>query len=287
MVAQMSLVALNQDNDIEAKAAGRIVWWTLSGDVNRDALALALAGEGSAFEAPPEPSPKVAITRAAHEVAKAMRGDAHQTKQGAWCIVGKASKEDGGATLAYPINLEAVLGADYRPVVTGDDPAAFLAAFDAARASLASIDVGNWLCDVLTRVGAVALRERGGIYFVPRDAVAKWERVTRALASASGHKIHAMPAMRTADAVDAILSAITADTERQCDETNAEIRGDDEHKPLGKRGLANRHQEMQGLLERLARYEDILGTRLDGLRTGIENVRASLSAAILDLECGE
>ena len=89
--------------------------------------------------------------------------------------------------------------------------------------------------------------------------------------------------MRTRDAVDAILAAITAETRSECDKMAAEIAT----AGLGKRALETREEATAGLLGRLERYEGLLGTRLDELRAAIDETRNAVAMAKMSLGADE
>lgn len=286
MAAAMNIVAI-QDKDLNEKACGRIVFWTLSGDVSQPGLTKALDSEQSTASAPDEPSATVALHRAVDSVARFAKADAHHTARGAWAIVNRPTKrvdnveDDAPLTkeLVYPIRCEATLVGG-TVFANGEGAEKIREAFDTAKKVLAPTDIGNWLCDRLEAFGAVPLRQRGGVYFVPRDVCPEWEKVTRALAKTSAHAVHSVPAMRSDEAVDAILAAITADTQAQCDAINAEVQDGLKQR----RALDSREKKMETLLARLGQYEGILGTRLEALRDTIDNVKGSITAAIMMLE---
>jgi hypothetical protein len=266
------IIAIHDDT-LDANSVGRIVFWTMSGSVRHERLVDALSEAGSAFKAPEEPSNVVALHRAVNEVARVSGGEAHQRKRGSWAIVGKVREETG--ELRYPIHVTASIEGD--TVVT--DSQQVRDAFDVARYQIAPQDISNWLCRCLDKLGAVSLRDSGGFYFVPNDKTADWAKVTTALKSASSHTIHSVPAMRSAEAVDAILGAITSATQAACDKISTDLQGDG----LGRRALETRQRETAEILERVSRYEELLGLKLDALREATANVRAGVATAMLAL----
>jgi hypothetical protein len=76
--------------------------------------------------------------------------------------------------------------------------------------TLDSMAVSSWFANkVLPSVSAVGLRDRGGIYFVPANKGEAWNEIVRIVDAASNHTIFQIPAMPSAEAVHAILDALT------------------------------------------------------------------------------
>ena len=277
MGAAENLIAV-RDNEA-GDNVGSIVFWTMSGTVNHTRFADSLARQGSTFKAPDEPSNVVALHRAVNEVARVTGGEAHQRKRGSWAIVGKGHEETdtetGKTEMVYPIHVTASIEGD--AIVT--DSQQVRDAFDVARYQIAPQDISSWLCRVLDKLGAVSLRDSGGFYFVPNDKTADWARVTTAIKHASSHTIHSVPAMRSAEAVDAILGAITSATQAACDKISTDIQGEG----LGRRALETRQRETAEILARVEKYEELLGLKLDALREATANVRAGVATAMLAL----
>jgi hypothetical protein len=278
----VSVIAVDAASEMDKRACGRIVMWTMNGDVTVDALTRALASVESKALAPEPPSALVALHRAVDAVAKALgRLEVHHVSRGEWAIVGKPTEQDGvQRQLVYPIDCTAKLvreGDTERLEISGKGEDQIRAAYEVAKGVLASSDIGTWLCEKLTKLGAVALRDRGGVYFIPRPQVWKWDLIVKALRACSKHTVHGIPAMRSQDAIDAILSALAADTRTECDKIAADI-GDG---TLGAKALANREKTTGELLGRLDAYNEILGGRLDELRAAIEETRAAVATAAL------
>ena len=271
MGAAENLIAV-RDNEA-GDNVGAIVFWTMSGTVRHERLVRELTFADAQFKAPDEPSNVVALHRAVNEVARVTGGEAHQRKRGSWAIVGKVREAEN--ELRYPVQITASLEGD--AIVT--DSQQVRDAFDVARYQIAPQDISSWLCRVLDKLGAVSLRDSGGFYFVPNDKTADWARVTTAIKHASSHTIHSVPAMRSAEAVDAILGAITSATQAACDKISTDIQGEG----LGRRALETRQRETAEILARVEKYEELLGLKLDALREATANVRAGVATAMLAL----
>lgn len=274
------VIALH-DDEITKKACGSIAFWSLSKEpITLPRLVEALLKEGSPATPPESPSALVALHRAMQVTSKTLKLDLHGRERGKWALVGKASTElspDGSSKLAYPVEATAELSDAGTLISTGGDRFQLLLQqeFDAAKSQISSQDIGAWLCRKLSALDAVALRPSGGFYFLPQPVVFKWEKIVRALKQCSKHCIYSIPALKSSDAVEAILAAITSDTQQACDKISAEI------PTVGKRALESRQVETTALLERAAKYEELLGMQLTGLRKAVEETRCAVAAAML------
>lgn len=267
---------------------GGIVWWSLGGNVSLPGLVAALAQVGSSAKPPEEPSAIAAVHRAAETVARQVKGRALQLSRGHWAVVDRAADEETeGQARKVSFDLLATVAverpaadAPYTLVVDEGPLAADLCAtYAMALTVLAPADMGDWLCDKLTALGAVPLRDRGGVYFVPADCTPKFRKVAAALKLCSKHAVHVVPAMKATDAVEAILSAVEADTRASCDEIAAEMASG----KLGKRALEAREEKTVALAARAARYEQILGVSLAGLKASIDEATQAVAVATLML----
>jgi hypothetical protein len=278
------IVAIDVKDELASRACGRITMWSLQGDVTRDALAKALEAAGSAAIPPDEPSDLVALHRAVEEVARALGHlDYHRVARGEWAIVGmphEATSPNGGKQLVYGIECRAKLVRENdteRLEIAGRGEDQIRAAFEVAKGILAPSDIGTWLCEKLSKLDAVPMRDRGGVYFVPQPLVHKWEHIIAALKACSKHHIHTIPAMRTADAIDAVLAAVTSDTQAACEKIAEEINDN----KVGPRALENRRKLTAELLERVQRYEALVGRKLEDLRNVIGETEAAVATAAL------
>jgi hypothetical protein len=257
---------------------GAIVWWTLGGKVARDRLVAALAAEQSSAVPPEETSRIVALHAACVEVARKHGYHVHTVGRGAWAIVRSPDLDAAARALHYAVEGAARIG-----LTSGIDvDPGFLAgeitdAYEIARGELSAAQVSGWLCSKLEGLGALPLRERGGIYFVPSDVAGKWSKLMRAVDASRAGKIHTVPAMRSEEAVEAILSALEAEVSGAIAALDTELASDE----LGPRALATREREALAMLDKIDRYGKLLGTNLDSLRSQATRAKGSIASAIL------
>lgn len=272
--------------------AGAIVLWRLQGDTNYDALKAAFVGQGLDEKLLPSlPSDEVAFRRAV-KAQEEKRVLVRKLPTG----YGYALVHEQAAVLP-----EADVGEDYQPlnyVVTltikliqgglmfshPDLPvcAEVFAAFNANRARIESNDTANWLCEMVRHVKAVGLRDTGGVYFIPRETLPVWRKIVAALRTASATYVAEIQALKSKDAVDAILDSLEreADTflgtlEEELKEAAATPDG------MGVRAIRTRTAKCEASAAKLDTYEQLLGVKLDKVRARTEALKANLAAAAL------
>jgi len=266
--------------DAHGDSCGAVVWWKLSGEVSIDRLAVSWEARGLDPDLlPNEPSPAKRIRRAVDQVARGMNGRClvrPLAGKSSWAIVNEeASKDD----LEYQIVLRARLEGEglfaecAHPVYSD----VIHAAYDHYRDNLVSNDVSKWLLDTMDRMRAVGLRQGGGIYFVPRERVPQLRQIASVLADVSGHEVYEVPALKSDEAVRAILHAVLDEADQELGRIEEEM-GEREY---GKRGLETRERRCGQLLEKVAEYEALLGESMDGIRDRAEGLRAEIVAATL------
>jgi hypothetical protein len=282
------LIAINAATDAEKAACGATVWWSLHGDVTVEALTDALLTAESKALPPAPPSPEVALRRAVESVAKVLGHlDVHCVKRGEWAIVGKPTENDAHdgvqRQLVYPVDCTAKLvrpeggGGEKYLVISGRGEDQIRAAYNAAQGILAPADIGNWLVDKVQALGGIPLKDRGGVYFVSNTQLWKWQRIVKALKACTKHVPGELPTMHSDTAVETIMTALTADTQKVCDKIAADIADG----TLGTKALATKKDVAAELLARVAQYETLLGAKLDQLRSAIAETEAAVATAAL------
>lgn len=276
--------------------AGSVTWWRLSGDVDVGHLAESWAKRGLPPSWLPRPPSAVqALRRALDEVlhrsdlvVKALRGPGNYA-----VVLEKAGAEQFDAVqLARVTLLKDDQGADVVSVDTSaswgapedalesalpDRLATLRSTFDRCRAALAPEDVSSWVLLVLDKLSAITLRPLGGVYFVPRHSADGWASVASALEEVSCHRVFSLPAMRSDEAVEAILDALQRETEAAVRAVEGELVEED----LGERALRRRVAEMTARAEKLESYAGLLGRNLGGITDKVDRLHTQLTVAML------
>jgi hypothetical protein len=295
-----------------ATPCGAIVFWALSGDATVEALSKALDDANSAAVRPEPPSLKVATTRACEAVAARHGLKLQPITRSTFGASAKQSKTrsraTGGYALSRPLSVrddgsgaaglgrldgpivalakaaETRVGADGTsvriPASFEGEPAMVQELRDElvkAREILTPSDVGAWLCERVLALDGFSLKPNGGTYFIPEGRMARFQGICEALGAATGHRIFTIPALRTKAAIDTILTALELNTAAAI-QAVAEAVATGEG---GKRALETKEKELAALMDRLGKYEDLLGRKLDGVHAQAETARAAVAVAMI------
>lgn len=269
------IIAVTDDSN---DATGAIVFWRLSsGGVRADHLTNAwLAARLDPDWLVALPGPESALRRAVKELEE-RHVLVRKTREG-WAVVYESiAGKDPEYSIECSVSLDAVKALKVEPQGHPLEPTV-RAAFDRFLEELTSEDISGWLTrTVQRRANAVALRDTGGVYFIPRPSLDIWRQVAGAIRSATNHQIHEIPAMRSADAVQVILSAIDAEASAEAADFERAI---DENQ-LGERGFKSRMAQCERVMDKVATYESLLGQSITGLRARLEEIKSNLAAAAL------
>lgn len=266
------------------ETAGAIVWWRLSGSTDGYALRKAWDEAGLPEELVPElPSAEKALRRAVMEQRERRRLVRPLEGTKGWAIVDEsATGEDLDYSIAIRVTVNKIGHADVEPAgATGADE--IKVAYNRHLEQLAQTDISTWLVGLAARVRAVALRDTGGVYFIPREQLALWRLMAGALSAASDHRVFEVPALKSDEAVEAVLDAVAREAEAAAQVMEEEL----EKESLGERALRTRTERCGAIEEKLQTYEKLLGTSLDALHDRLESLRANLAVAALAVMAGD
>lgn len=268
-----------------AAVAGRVVYWRLEGTIEHEVLSEAWLEAGLDEDLlPSPPTPERALKRSlkswaskrvlVRPLGKDVRG---------YALVAETAE---GKELSHETELRVVLAHDDdgRPELEVEPLSHELAGdvrrrFLVATMELDSRDSSTWLANLIVAVDAVSLRDKGGVYFIPRDRLPLWDRFVEVLGAVSEHRVFQIPALPTADAVAAVLDAVTTEAADVVGRIENDLA--DPGLELGKRALRTRVGRLEELLEKVGRYEELLDSKLDDVRDRIGDIRANVATALL------
>lgn len=259
------------------ESTGAVVYWTLSGAIDLAAITAAwgsLPGEWM----PRKPSEATALSRAAAE----QRGRSclvRRDPKGGWAIITERALDqrlDFNQAARVFLDQEgklSVLDGEEQPL-TGQLADHIRASFAATLETVGSDDASEWLTNTMARLNAVALRQTGGIYFVPRGSVERFRALKAAVQGASRHRIFEIAAMKSSEAVTSVLDAL----QREVDALAEQVRGE-LVEGFGARAASTRVGQIQALSSKVLSYERLLGTPLAGARTALHKLSEEVSAS--------
>jgi hypothetical protein len=132
---------------------------------------------------------------------------------------------------------------------------------DNQRKLLRPAQVTACLVGVLSELGAVTLRPKGGIYWLPDSALPTWRLITDAVESSSvggRNSVYKITHQFDGDSIRAVRDALLGEIERESERIMQEVDGGE----LGETALRNRAAEAESLQQKVREYERILGERL-------------------------
>lgn len=296
MTIQNELVIVQEGDD----AAGATVWWRLRGEVDRERLRHSLDEHRAHYTISPPGSvdPETALRRAVG-VLRGKRRLVRPLRRGMWAVVDEevdasrdVLKHWSGPTITLDKIGRVVVK---QPLPSSPADAAIDRAtcatlqedlgkgYDHFMGALTTEDISAWLIANVERLGAVGLRDGGGIYYVPPHGMGALRALTGALAEASQdrHAVYVVPTVRmTRDGARAILDSLTAELDLEMTRVRNDVISGD----LGVRALENRAEQTKGLLAKLDQYEALLDRPLASARNMVLNLSADLAAAVLAAE---
>jgi hypothetical protein len=205
-------------------------------------------------------------------------------KRAGWAVV--EEHVDSVATLAHQVVATATVDADQLVIDPPDyrDAGRIEEEYQACLGRLETTDISGWLADTLmTAAKAVSLRDTGGIYFIPREYVDLYTRYTEAIAGVSAHRFFLVPALRSDEAIEAVLDALCREAEQATLTVETEL----DNESLGKRALGTRMDAAEAMLEKVRTYENLLGRGLGQLVKRIEGLKAGITVALLSREAAQ
>lgn len=290
--------------DATGDFVGSIVWWRLSGGLDLEQLYECWERAGLPKRwLPEEPSCEKAFRRACRAQKENRRLVRPLEGGKGFAIVHEHAK---GEDLSHNVQLRFTLDVVKRVRATGPDgalmPIGANKTVDAVRDAyryyqdnLIQQDVSSWFCTLMDKLGAVALRDTGGIYFVPEHSKKQWEKMVECIKGpkerpTSAHAMMDVPAIRTDQAIEAALDAIGHESQQACAKLekvlDAHLAGESDDDTLGAKALGTRVKRAEGIEAKLSQYEELLGAKLPELHERLEALRANLVLAQMQAEEG-
>ena len=266
-------------NNAAPETAGAIVWWRLEGTADHTRLCDALLAIGIVEDDLPKlPTPAACLRRAVDAFEVKYRTFARKhPKEDKWVLWDEYVNTMGdvlhGQIAAAHLDAEGLRISSN----TLEQEEFLRASFASERTLIHAVDISGWLVRRMTQFTAVALRPSGGIYFLPQPSVYGYHRISQALAQVTAHKLYEVPALRSEEAVQAILDALRIEAQDELTAITTAMQAG----TLGKRAIENRQEACNALLGKVRTYEALLGVALAEIPAAIQQLEASLTLAAL------
>ena len=258
--------------------AGSLTWWELSGLVDVEQLRVAWQAAGLDIAmVPKDVAPKTALKRAVETLAEQRKLVRPLAGREGYSLVEETAT---GETLAYQQSVVATVddvGALKIEPADGPLAVAIQASYQRHLVNLVPSDISSLLVHFCESLDAVALRARGGFYFLPPASVDKFRLAAEVIRSVGDHVCYEIPALRTESAVQAILAAVEREASAEIEEFESIL----SNVEAGPRALKTKAKQCDRVASKVAGYEALLGTSLVELQERLSGLRSRLAEAAI------
>ena len=140
--------------------------------------------------------------------------------------------------------------------------------------------VGRSLVNIVEHLDGLTLKDAGGVYWVPSEAVPMIMALREGLEDTVA--IEVLENKPTVEAIDAFRRALTREIETEVQGISEDSNSGD----LGERALENRAERARALITKISSYEGILGTTLETLRDSVDVPKQAAATALAMIESG-
>lgn len=278
-----SFIAVDGEN---TDGMGLMLMWNLRGSTHIETLRTKWAEAGlleQGYHLPKDTSPHTAL-RSALDVLKERRVIVRplEGRGSGWALV---SEEANTEEVTHQQQVKACIDKDDHLVVTPyDHPLAVRVReeYENALNFWSVADLSYWLGSslVVKQMGGLALKERGGNYYVRPEEVAAVGKVKQVLESGGDHSIYQIPMVKVGDGMRLMLDAALSEATKMADKMADQLaKGDN-----GKRALGNAQRKCDEMLAKLTSYDDLLGNAHDAVKQRIGELRGDAVATLLMLD---
>lgn len=276
---------------LETATAGTMVWWRIESECV-DCDDFRVRCEARRIPKPRAVSAKAVLKRACTKVVKAQEGLFLRPVRDGWAFVQEDAEVEN-----FEKRLEAYVLSkkEFTVHFRGDYDASLCPKiremFYEESDTMTIQEISSWLTTkVVPWLDAVALREGGGVYFVPRSFSHQLRALATFLLEPYVHdtphlprvKLYQVPALQTSNALEAITDAIIHETEQQASYALYNV-----DSVKSQEGYDARQGKLKAAYGKLERYEGLLGARLTKMRELLEDRERTLTVHALKLLAGE
>lgn len=293
MTTNKKLIAIH---DVDQHLAGELVWWELSGVMEFKPLSQAWVEAGlNPSLLPSLCEPKTALRYAANAVAGSRKNGQN--------VIARPLKGDGDK--AYALVLEAPQGKKYRSAhmltayltprgdITFEVPETvnqdkfgewlngmrtrMTEEFKLYLRSLSHHEASEWLKGLVRHLDAITMRDRGGVYFIPRAERAEWDEMKKVIRSHSRHVVHSIPCVHTEEVVTSVTHGVIAEIRQEAETIARQL----EEGKLAARALESRQAKLAELRDKVRRYSAALGISMNDATDILDDIDASVAQEML------
>lgn len=266
--------------------------WSTEGTTFRDELAKAWtdAGLDEDLLPPRTTSPAAALTKTAEGLrSRKLRRFPRPLPEGKGYVL--VDEETQGDDLDWNEMLRVELMAGIEPpvaIVTPHDHELALGIrtlFRKHLETLTSADMTVWLGKLVERLDGTHMIRRGSWYFMPHASEEIWMKAVAVIKKVTSVSFTFSRAYSAdPEGIDCILEAIVSEADGMIAGTKSELYPEDEEKALGTRALKTRTKKCKEMVDKVKKYEQLLGRRLPEVQDRLGELEADLVEVALSVE---
>ena len=273
----------------EIKLNGGVVFWSLSETTDAKSLEAGLRAIGldrfTAEPNTPNGAVKIALTKTYGQ--RGVKIDALPSGDGYVVTHLKGDNQNGVNTLDYEVAFSVEYSTDKSTLIFRSPKTGMVvqpnghvnaqAIYSHEMSTTASHKVARCLKRIIGHLNGIALRDKGGLYWLPQSKMATFGDVARVVENAGSNSVYTVRTAHDTESVRAICAALTNEVNFELGLVNADIMNPEKKKRAKKTSQAR----AVNLRAQVAEYESILGTALDSLKDKCDDTDAAAATAIL------
>jgi hypothetical protein len=275
--------------DVQVAAAGGVILWNC-GPTRRELLGSRLEALGHGGFKPPEKTDEAALSAAlkdhcdsANRVVRRLGRDKivqrKKTRKDGFEVVDVKRSQHGANT--YTLDFSVYANGNGPTLLEGyTDIAQIREWFAEHKATLTGAAVGQALVKLMAYFGSVALREAGGLYWLPPDAMAHWIPIAEAVEESAAEKgkttVYCLTTEMTGETIRCVKDSVVVEVNAATDTLLEEVVGG-----MGEEALKRRKAVAAELHRKVSMYEGYLSTSLDDLHSSLAKVEELITQMTL------
>lgn len=253
---------------------GGVTYWTLTSKLTqRDALLAELKLSGLEKFCPRTPTAEWCAKKALKKLSN--RDDLVrplEAKDGFSLVNEWRGQDENSYRHALSVKLEADGKAVFNPESL--KPVGWDETFASLRGSVPPGKMGQSLTALVYHLGGIALRQSGGVYWLPSTSMSGWRSMARALSRASGGNsvIYVIKHKMDEASMRAVRDAVVEDVGGEVERIHKEVMNGE----LGKKALELRTARAKVLCMQVENYEKYVSCSLTSLRDSLNKLQTAL-----------
>ncbi len=240
--------------------SGAIVLWSTTSTTSLDKLTVGLQSIGLEKFAPNQASPQTALKSAMTDLYAGPRKLVRPDRSG-FSVV---EETQGVLGLQHEVVLTAQFRGGKLETYPLDEQDRVLHAYQHQLDLVPVAAITACLTGIVRHLGGIALRQTGGIYWIPARSMATWAQVMAVVQSAGANTLYSITTQVDAESVRAVCDAIQAEMTSEVAQMQAELT-----EGLSARAGKRRAEQLASMCDRLREYEQSLGVTLTTLRESL------------------